>query len=136
MLKGKLRVFYDFTGKLEELGPTSDLKVNDAEPRIVSLSFCHVYSNLKRVVHERWGLMCVFLPLQLEIIIVRSSVKRLVVRNGRVNLYNQPLPDIPVFSSTYYLGGVPQLKMPEKYERHMNDSLFGHGEVQLALKEE
>uniref|UniRef100_A0A3Q1JX64 Laminin subunit alpha-5 n=1 Tax=Anabas testudineus TaxID=64144 RepID=A0A3Q1JX64_ANATE len=49
----------------------------------------------------------------LEIIIVRSNQKRVVVRSGRSSLYNQQFPDIPVFSSSYYLGGVPQLKMPK-----------------------
>uniref|UniRef100_A0A7N6B1R5 Laminin subunit alpha-5 n=1 Tax=Anabas testudineus TaxID=64144 RepID=A0A7N6B1R5_ANATE len=51
--------------------------------------------------------------LSLEIIIVRSNQKRVVVRSGRSSLYNQQFPDIPVFSSSYYLGGVPQLKMPK-----------------------
>uniref|UniRef100_A0A7N6AUU7 Laminin subunit alpha-5 n=1 Tax=Anabas testudineus TaxID=64144 RepID=A0A7N6AUU7_ANATE len=41
--------------------------------------------------------------------------KRVVVRSGRSSLYNQQFPDIPVFSSSYYLGGVPQLKMLKSY---------------------
>ncbi|XP_029011451.1 laminin subunit alpha-5 isoform X2 [Betta splendens] len=84
VLKGRLKVFYDFTGDMMELENTPDLKVNDAEPRTMG------------------------------VIIVRSSPMRLVVRSVRDILYNQQFPDIPVFSSVYYLGGVPQGQMPEK----------------------
>ncbi|KAK2851977.1 hypothetical protein Q5P01_008253 [Channa striata] len=87
VLKGRLKVFYDFTGDLMEFEakePASpSLKVNDAEPKV------------------------------LEIIILRSN-PRVVVRNSRVNLYSQQFSDIPVFTGSYYLGGVPESKMPEK----------------------
>ncbi|CAJ1084378.1 laminin subunit alpha-5 isoform X1 [Xyrichtys novacula] len=89
VLQGRLRVFYDFTGKLMELEPkepSSDfLKISDADSKA------------------------------LEIIILRSSQKRVVVRNNRLSLYtHQFTEDIPAFSGVYYLGGVPENKMPEK----------------------
>lgn len=59
VLKGRLRVFYDFTGKLEELGPTSDLKVNDAEPRVVSLSYFSVSLSVSHVYFDLKYLVCV-----------------------------------------------------------------------------
>ncbi|XP_067382208.1 laminin subunit alpha-5 isoform X2 [Channa argus] len=87
VIKGRLKVFYDFTGELMELEPkepaSPSLKVNDAEPKV------------------------------LEIIILRST-PRVVVRNSRVNLYSQHISDIPAFTGSYYLGGVPESKMPEK----------------------
>uniref|UniRef100_UPI0037E9B905 laminin subunit alpha-5 n=1 Tax=Semicossyphus pulcher TaxID=241346 RepID=UPI0037E9B905 len=89
VLQGRLRVFYDFSGKMEELEPkepTSDfLKISDADPKA------------------------------LEIIILRSSQRRVVVRNNRIGLYtHQFTEDIPPFSGIYYLGGVPENKMPQK----------------------
>nr|XP_020464725.1 laminin subunit alpha-5 [Monopterus albus] len=89
VLKGRLRVFYDFYGDMKELEPkdsTSDsLKISDAEPKA------------------------------LEIIILRMQSNRVVVRNNRIPLYNQQFTEgIPSFNGNYYLGGVPQQKMPEK----------------------
>lgn len=56
-----------------------------------------------------------FVPVQLEIIIMRSPSNRVVVRNNRINLYtNSFTEDIPLFSGSYYLGGVPENKMPAK----------------------
>ncbi|XP_041655744.1 laminin subunit alpha-5 isoform X2 [Cheilinus undulatus] len=87
VLQGRLKVFYDFSGTLEELDPkeplSDSLKISDADPKA------------------------------LEIIILRSSQKRVVVRNNRLSLYvHQFTEDIPPFSSMYYLGGVPENKMP------------------------
>lgn len=51
---------------------------------------------------------------QLEIIILRSD-PRVVVRNNRISLYNHPFTEkIPPFSGSYFLGGVPEDKMPAK----------------------
>nr|XP_046253250.1 laminin subunit alpha-5 isoform X2 [Scatophagus argus] len=87
VLKGRLKVFYDFSGELVELqvkDPSSDsLKISDAEVK------------------------------GLEIIILRSVPNRIVVRNNRNILYtHQFTEDIPPFSGSYYLGGVPENKMP------------------------
>ncbi|KAF3860795.1 hypothetical protein F7725_001050 [Dissostichus mawsoni] len=87
VLKGILRVFYDFTGVLVELqpkDPASDfMKISDGDIKA------------------------------LEIIIMRPS--RVVVRNTRNVLYNQEFTEsIPPFAGTYYLGGVPENKMPLK----------------------
>ncbi|XP_058499238.1 laminin subunit alpha-5 isoform X1 [Solea solea] len=89
VLHGKLKVFYDFTGVMVELEPkepeSDSLMVSDANPKT------------------------------LEIIILRASPNRVVVRNNRVSLYTHQFTEsIPPFSSQYYLGGVPQDKMPEK----------------------
>ncbi|XP_037629113.1 laminin subunit alpha-5 isoform X3 [Sebastes umbrosus] len=89
VLQGKLKVFYDFTGELMELepkDPLSDfLKISDADSKA------------------------------LEIIILRTAPYRVVVRNNRVGIYtNQFTESIPTFSGNYYLGGVPEHKMPEK----------------------
>ncbi|XP_035864341.1 laminin subunit alpha-5 isoform X2 [Sander lucioperca] len=86
--KGRLKVFYDFSGDLVDLepkDPSSDLlKISDAEPNA------------------------------LEIIILHSQ-NRVVVRNNRNNLFTLQYTDsLPQFSSNYYLGGVPENKMPEK----------------------
>ncbi|XP_029282017.1 laminin subunit alpha-5-like [Cottoperca gobio] len=51
----------------------------------------------------------------LEIIILRSTPNRAVVRNNRISLYTHTfLESIPPFSGKYYLGGVPEDKMPLK----------------------
>lgn len=51
--------------------------------------------------------------LQLEIIILRSSPFRVVVRSNRIILYtHQFTEDIPPFSGSYFLGGVPESKIP------------------------
>lgn len=62
--------------------------------------------------------MCVMFSftVQLEIIILRSTPNRVVVRSNRVGLYtHQFVENIPPFSGNYYLGGVPENKMPEKW---------------------
>uniref|UniRef100_A0A3B4YWT5 Laminin A chain n=1 Tax=Stegastes partitus TaxID=144197 RepID=A0A3B4YWT5_9TELE len=47
--------------------------------------------------------------------IYSTATSRIVVRKNRVTLYTHPFSDsIPSFSSSYYLGGVPEQKMPEK----------------------
>lgn len=52
---------------------------------------------------------------QLEIIILRSNPDRVVVRNNRISLYNHHFTEkIPPFSGSYFLGGVPEDKMPAK----------------------
>ncbi|XP_047186725.1 laminin subunit alpha-5 isoform X2 [Scophthalmus maximus] len=89
VLNGKLKVFYDLSDNLVELEPKepeSDfLRVSDADPKT------------------------------LEIIILRQSPNRIVVRNNRVSLYTHQFTEtIPPFGGYYYLGGVPQDKMPEK----------------------
>ncbi|XP_027144166.1 laminin subunit alpha-5 isoform X2 [Larimichthys crocea] len=89
VLQGKLKVFHDFSGNLVELEPKEPssefLKISDAEAK------------------------------NLEIIIMRSPSNRVVVRNNRINLYtNSFTEDIPLFSGSYYLGGVPENKMPAK----------------------
>lgn len=88
VLQGRLKVFYDFGSSLVELPPkepTSDfLKIADGDSKA------------------------------LEIIIMRST-NRVVVRSSRNNLYNHQFSEsIPPFSGSYYLGGVPEHKMPEK----------------------
>uniref|UniRef100_A0A8C4DLR4 Laminin subunit alpha-5 n=1 Tax=Dicentrarchus labrax TaxID=13489 RepID=A0A8C4DLR4_DICLA len=51
----------------------------------------------------------------LEIIILRKNQNRVVVRNNRNVLYNQPFDmNIPEFSGSYYLGGVREKNMPAK----------------------
>ncbi|CAN9515277.1 unnamed protein product [Ophioblennius macclurei] len=89
VLQGKLKVFYDFSGSLVELkpkDPTSDfLRIADADAKA------------------------------LEIIILRSSPNRVVVRNNRNTLYTHQFTEtIPPFTGSYYLGGVPQDELPEK----------------------
>ncbi|XP_069573485.1 laminin subunit alpha-5 [Brachyistius frenatus] len=89
VLQGRLKVFYDFNGSLVELEPkepTSDfLKISDADSKA------------------------------LEIIILRSTPNRIVVRNNRNTLYmHQFTESIPPFSGNYFLGGVPKHKMPDK----------------------
>ncbi|XP_044207309.1 laminin subunit alpha-5 isoform X2 [Thunnus albacares] len=90
VLQGRLKVFYDFSGDLVDLmpkDPTSNfLKISDADAK------------------------------SLEIIILRGSpADRVVVRNNRNILYNHHFTEnIPSFSGSYYLGGVPEDKMPEK----------------------
>ncbi|XP_031700147.1 laminin subunit alpha-5 isoform X2 [Anarrhichthys ocellatus] len=89
VLQGKLKVFYDFSGALMALEPKEPssefLMISDADPKA------------------------------LEIIILRSTSNRIVVRNNRVGLYTQQFDEsIPPFSSNYYLGGVPKHMMPEK----------------------
>ncbi|XP_075883000.1 laminin subunit alpha-5 isoform X3 [Nelusetta ayraudi] len=88
VLQGRLKVFYDFSGELEELppkDPSIDLKISNADPKA------------------------------LEIIILRSTPNRVVVRNNRVVLYtHQFTQEIPPFSGSYFLGGVPESKMPAR----------------------
>ncbi|XP_034151886.1 laminin subunit alpha-5 isoform X3 [Esox lucius] len=85
---GRLQVFYDIAGTLEELKPkdpeSSYLKLSDAEPK------------------------------SLEIIIIYDSTTRVVVRNNRQNLFNFIFTTpVPRFDGSYYLAGVPEEKMPE-----------------------
>uniref|UniRef100_H3CKA1 Laminin G domain-containing protein n=1 Tax=Tetraodon nigroviridis TaxID=99883 RepID=H3CKA1_TETNG len=87
VLQGQLKVFYDFTGDLVELEPKDPsseyLRISDADPKTI------------------------------EIIVLRSSTNRVVVRNNRMGLYTHTFTEnIPSFSHSYYLGGVPQDKMP------------------------
>lgn len=86
--KGLLKVLYNFNGKLNELTPKEPnspfLKISDGDAKA------------------------------LEIIILRSSPNRVVVRNSRNTLYNEVFGEsIPPFTTSYYLGGVPDDKMPE-----------------------
>ncbi|CAL8370062.1 unnamed protein product [Lota lota] len=86
VLDGRVRVFYDFNGTLDELEPkepsSPHMKISDADPKA------------------------------LEIIILRTDKDRVVVRNNRNTLFSQFTEKIPLFSTTYYLGGVPQDTMP------------------------
>nr|XP_033943330.1 laminin subunit alpha-5 isoform X2 [Pseudochaenichthys georgianus] len=87
VLKGILRVFYHFTGVLVEL-----------QPKDPSSDFMKISDGDTKA---------------LEIIIMRPS--RVVVRNTRNVLYNQEFTEsIPPFAGTFYLGGVPENKMPLK----------------------
>ncbi|XP_069382509.1 laminin subunit alpha-5 isoform X2 [Paralichthys olivaceus] len=89
VLNGQLKVFYDFSDKLVELEPK--------EPESDSL----MVSNAK--------------PNVLEIIIMRATTNRIVVRNNRISLYTHQFTEsIPPFSGSYYLGGVPHDKIPDK----------------------
>ncbi|XP_029690196.1 laminin subunit alpha-5 isoform X2 [Takifugu rubripes] len=92
VLQGRLKVYYDFTGTLVELEPKDHssefMRISDADPKTI------------------------------EIIILRSSTNRIVVRNNRVGLYtHQFTENIPSFSGSYYLGGVPQQKMPAQLKK-------------------
>ncbi|KAL1020660.1 hypothetical protein UPYG_G00002990 [Umbra pygmaea] len=94
--KGRLRVFYDITGTLEELHPkdqeSPDLKLNDAQPK------------------------------SLEIIIIYDATTRVVLRNNRQTLINFVFTTpLPRFEGNYYLAGVPEEKMPETLK-----ALFPH----------
>ncbi|XP_053174071.1 laminin subunit alpha-5 [Scomber japonicus] len=87
--QGRLKVYYDFSGTLEELSPLKpdpDLqKVSDAEAKT------------------------------LEVIIIRSPSQQVVVRTGRTVLYKHTFTNkLPALGSSYYLGGVPENKMPQK----------------------
>ncbi|KAM3618812.1 uncharacterized protein V6R79_025116 [Siganus canaliculatus] len=88
VLQGKLKVFYDFRGDLEELEPKDPaspfLKISDADSKA------------------------------LEVIILRSTQNRVVVRNNRNSVYTQVMDSIPQFGGVYFLGGVPESRMPEK----------------------
>ncbi|XP_030280261.1 laminin subunit alpha-5 isoform X2 [Sparus aurata] len=89
VLQGRLKVFYDFSDKLESLEPKDpsdeSLTISNAEPKAV------------------------------EIIILRSPSFRVVVRSNRNTLFTQPFTEaIPLFAGSYYLGGVPEKKMPAK----------------------
>ncbi|XP_076132765.1 laminin subunit alpha-5 isoform X1 [Alosa pseudoharengus] len=82
---GILELYYDFEGNQMEptKAPTSGEKVSDAEQKTV------------------------------EVIIVHK-VKRIIVRYQRLTLFQVQLPiDPPKFTGVYYLGGVPEDKMPE-----------------------
>lgn len=85
--RGILKVFFNFNGTLTESPPQEPgspfLKISDGEPK------------------------------SLDIIILHSS-NRVVVRNSRNPLYLEDFTDkIPQFPSSYYLGGVPESKMPD-----------------------
>lgn len=87
VLQGRLKVYYDFSGSLMELEPKdtdSDyLRIADADAKA------------------------------LEIIVLRSVPNRVVVRNNRNTLFNHQFPDIiPAFTTSYFLGGVPEDKLP------------------------
>ncbi|XP_023128669.2 laminin subunit alpha-5 isoform X1 [Amphiprion ocellaris] len=89
VLQGRLRVFYDFSDSLMEL------KDSAASPDLLKITGAEAKT--------------------LEVIIVRSAQNRIVVRKNRAHLYTHQFSDsIPVFIGSYYLGGVPEQKMPEK----------------------
>lgn len=86
--KGILKGFYDLEGTLKELVPkdanSPHLRISDGDSKA------------------------------LEIIVLRSSTTRVVVRNNRNTLYSHAFTeDLPSFADNYYLGGVPKDKMPE-----------------------
>ncbi|XP_064877179.1 laminin subunit alpha-5-like [Oncorhynchus nerka] len=86
--QGRLKVFYDVTGSLQELEPKDPdspyLKISDAEPK------------------------------SLEIILLYDTTTRVVVRNNRQTLLNYVFTTpLPRFEASYYLAGVPEDKMPE-----------------------
>nr|XP_020511496.2 laminin subunit alpha-5-like [Labrus bergylta] len=86
VLQGRLKVYYDFSGGLMELEP------KEPESEFLRISDAD--------------------PKALGIIIMDS---RLVVRNSRNTLYSHQFTDnIPPFVSMYYLGGVPENKMPKQ----------------------
>ncbi|KAM9785933.1 laminin subunit alpha-5 [Neosynchiropus ocellatus] len=101
---GILKVFYQFTGGLSEMQPkdpaSDSLKISDADPKAV------------------------------EIIIMRSQ-RRVVVRNNRIIVYvHQFQEDIPPFSGHYFLGGVPDHKMPAELKSQFRK----HGSVKGCFR--
>ncbi|XP_036961278.1 laminin subunit alpha-5 isoform X1 [Acanthopagrus latus] len=87
--QGRLKVLYDFGDKLESVEPKDpsdgSLMISNAESKVV------------------------------EIIIMRSPTFRVVVRINRAGLYTHHFTEaIPMFTGSYYLGGVPEKKMPAK----------------------
>nr|XP_057906923.1 laminin subunit alpha-5 isoform X1 [Doryrhamphus excisus] len=89
VVRGQLKVFFQFTGEMEEFQPKDPaselLRVSDADPKV------------------------------LEIIILRSLPSRVVVRNNRIPLYTHHFTEsIPPFGGSYFLGGVPEGEMPER----------------------
>ncbi|XP_077410264.1 laminin subunit alpha-5 isoform X1 [Vanacampus margaritifer] len=89
VIRGHLKAFFQFDGKMEEFqpkDPTSPLlRVSDASPKV------------------------------LEIIILRSPPYRVVVRSNRNQLFTHLFTEnIPAFGRTYFLGGVPEPNMPDR----------------------
>ncbi|XP_034027667.1 laminin subunit alpha-5 [Thalassophryne amazonica] len=89
VLRGQLKVFYDFSDIMTEVEPKDPtsylLVVSDAESK------------------------------SLEVIIMRTSQNRIVVRNNHNNVYNLLFTEsIPQFSGRYFLGGVPADNMPNQ----------------------
>ncbi|XP_029580196.1 laminin subunit alpha-5 [Salmo trutta] len=87
--QGRLRVFYDVTGSLQELEPkdpdSPHLKISDADPKSLEI-----------------------------IILLYDTTTRVVVRNNRINMFNYVfVTPLPRFEGSYYLAGVPEDKMPE-----------------------
>ncbi|XP_028307698.1 laminin subunit alpha-5 isoform X2 [Gouania willdenowi] len=87
VLQGRLKVFYDFSGVMEQMEPN--------EPIIESLDISDAESKT------------------LEIII-RHSAQEVVVRKNRKTLYTRRFESIPPFTGSYFLGGVPDNKLPNK----------------------
>ncbi|XP_061662817.1 laminin subunit alpha-5 isoform X5 [Syngnathoides biaculeatus] len=91
VVRGHLKVFFQFGGEMEEFqpkDPTSPLlRVTDARPKV------------------------------LEIIILRSPPYRVVVRSNRIALFTHLFSEnIPAFAHTYFLGGVPEHNMPNRLQ--------------------
>ncbi|XP_061781861.1 laminin subunit alpha-5 isoform X2 [Nerophis lumbriciformis] len=89
VVRGQLKVYFQFSGEMEEFQPKEPdsplLRVSDADPKV------------------------------LEIIILRSPPNRVVVRNNRIPLYTHHFAEsIPPFGGSYFLGGVPETEMPER----------------------
>lgn len=56
-----------------------------------------------------------FYSEQLVVYVMPSQRRIVLMYNFNNKLYDQLFEEpIPIFNNTYYLGGVPQLKMPEK----------------------
>ncbi|KAM9343060.1 laminin subunit alpha-5 isoform 2-T2 [Pholidichthys leucotaenia] len=86
VLQGRAQVFYNFNGSLSQFTPINPesefMTISDADRKT------------------------------LEIILVRSQNK-IVIRNNRNILFSTVFTDrIPTFSGSYFLGGVPEEKMP------------------------
>lgn len=127
VLQGQLKVFYNFNGSLMELkprNPQAAVKMSDGAARSVSVSYRSPPSS-----QTLWRLVLVtvtsvkasdvfvwlFPPVQLEIFIVRTTVHRILVKYNLDIITDSHVDDIPTFSNSFYLGGVPEDRMPETY---------------------
>ncbi|XP_036390362.1 laminin subunit alpha-5 isoform X1 [Megalops cyprinoides] len=84
-----IKVFYDFTGEMKE-----------AEPIITDQA--NVIGGQTKT---------------LDVIILHKN-KRLMVKISRTTVYNVIAMDLPRFSESYYLGGVPKDKLPDSLKAY------------------
>uniref|UniRef100_A0A8D3CNT9 Laminin subunit alpha-5 n=1 Tax=Scophthalmus maximus TaxID=52904 RepID=A0A8D3CNT9_SCOMX len=106
--------YFDGTGYSEITLSDESTRMQRFEQEVKLLSQRGILLLLRNGVRTSLTRFC-SLNVQLEIIILRQSPNRIVVRNNRVSLYTHQFTEtIPPFGGYYYLGGVPQDKMPEK----------------------